>query len=229
MAPAALPLPRLPRRDAAAREQLDSVARGARPLVLARDRAVALSTSSGLTALVPGGVVVRGSVLRVAGEPGAGATTVAFELAAAFTAMGEWAAAVDCDGTTVGALAAHEAGVALERFAVVRRVPPTRWATVVAALLDGVSLVVAEVPRGVGLGDARRLVARARERESVLVAYETWVRWPAEAQFAVYAETSEWDGLGADAGFLAARRLQVRVEGRGAATRTRTGELARAV
>jgi hypothetical protein len=236
MAPAALPLPRLPRRDAAAREQLDSVARGARPLVLARDRAVALPASpegsggaaGGLAALVPGGAVVRGSVLRVAGEPGAGSTTVAFELAAAFTALGEWAAAVDCEGT-LGALAASEAGVALERFAVVRRVPPARWATVVAALLDGVSLVVAEVPRGVGLGDARRLVARARERESVLVACETRVRWPAEARFAVYAETSEWDGLGADAGFLAARRLHVRVEGRGAATRSRTGELARAV
>jgi hypothetical protein len=228
MAPAATSLPRLPRRDAAAREQLDSVARGARPLVLARDRAVALSDSSGLTALVPGGAVVRGSVLRVVGVPGAGSTTVAFELAAAFTALGEWAAAVDCDGS-LGALAAREAGVALERFAVVRRVPPARWATVVAALLDGVSLVMAEVPRGVGLGDARRLVARARERESVLVAYETRVRWPAEARYAVHAEGSEWDGLGCDAGFLATRRLHVRVEGRGVATRPRVGELARAV
>jgi hypothetical protein len=235
MAPAAVPLPPipLPRRDVAAREHLDAVARGARPLVLARDRTVALPSSAGGTAgglaeLVPDGAVVRGSVLRVAGEPGAGSTTVAFELAAAFTAMGEWAAAVDLDGT-LGALAAREAGVALERFAVVRRVPSTRWATVVAALLDGVSLVVAEVPRGVGLGDARRLVARARERESVLVAYETRIRWPAESRFVVHADGSAWDGLGRDAGFLAGRRLQVRVEGRGAATRPRVGELARAV
>src|SRR5204863_192915 len=82
---------------------------------------------------------------------------------------GEWAAAVDLDGT-LGARAAEEAGVVLERFAVVRRVPPTRWAIVVAALLDGVSLVIADVPRGVSLGDARRLIARARERDAILVA-----------------------------------------------------------
>ncbi len=57
----------------------------------------------------------------------------------------------------------------LSRFAVVRDVPGDRWATVVAALLDGVSLVVADVPRGLRAGDARRLVARARERSTVLV------------------------------------------------------------
>jgi hypothetical protein len=200
---------------------------------LARDRVVVLpATPDGavgdLAALVPGGAVERGSVLRVAGELGAGSTTVVFELAAAFTALGEWAAAVDLDGT-FGALAAGDAGVALERFAVVRRVPPARWATVVAGLLDGMSLVVAEVPRGVGLADARRLVARARERDAVLIAYETRVRWPAEARFAVLAESSAWDGLGRDAGFLTGRRLQVRVEGKGAAARPCVGELARAV
>jgi hypothetical protein len=223
MALAALPLPR---RDDEARERLDDVARAARPLVLARDRSVALGGA--LAELIPDGVVVRGSVLRVAGAPGAGSTTVAFELAAAFTSLGEWAAAVDLDGT-LGPLAAGEAGVALERFAVVRRVPPARWATVVAALLEGVSLVVAEVPRGVGLGDARRLVARARERESVLVVAETrGVVWPAGAAFGVYAAGSVWNDLGCDAGFLTDRRLQVRVEGRGAAARPRIGELARA-
>jgi hypothetical protein len=223
MALAALPLPR---RDDEAREHLDDVARAARPLVLARDRSVALGGA--LAELVPDGAVVRGSVLRVAGTPGAGSTTVAFELAAAFTALGEWAAAVDLDGT-LGPLAAGEAGVALERFAVVRRVPPARWATVVAALLEGVSLVVAEVPRGIGLGDARRLVARAREREAVLVVAETHgVVWPAGAAFGVYAAGSVWDGLGCDSGFLTDRRLQVRVVGRGAAARPRIGELARA-
>jgi hypothetical protein len=220
-------LPRhLPRRDEQARAQLEVVAQGARPLVLARDRSVTLDGA--LADLVPGGAVVRGTVLRVAGAPGAGSTTVAFELAAAFTALGEWAAAVDLDAT-LGPLAAAEAGVALERFAVVRRVPPARWATVVAALLDGVSLVLAEVPRGVRLGDARRLEARVREREAVLVAAEAnGVAWPAGAAYVVHAAASAWDGLEAGAGVLAGRRLQVRVEGRGQAARPRAGELARA-
>ena len=217
---------RIPRRDEQARAQLEVVAQGARPLVLARDRSVALDGA--LADLVPGGAVVRGSVLRVAGAPGAGSTTVAFELAAAFTALGEWAAAVDLDAT-LGPLAAAEAGVALERFAVVRRVPPARWATVVAALLDGVSLVLAEVPRGVRLGDARRLEARVREREAVLVAAEPHgVVWPAGAAYVVHAAASAWDGLEPGAGVLAGRRLQVRVEGRGQAARPRAGELARA-
>ena len=81
---------RLPRRDEQARAQLDDAARSARPLVLARDRSVALGGA--LADLVPDGTVVRGSVLRMVGAAGAGATTIAFELAAAFTALGEWAA-----------------------------------------------------------------------------------------------------------------------------------------
>ena len=171
----------------------------------------------------------RGSVLRVTGRPGAGATTVGFELAAAVTALGEWAAAVDVDAT-LGPLAAADAGVALERFAVVRRVPPARWATVVAALLDGVSLVLAEVPRGVALGDARRLEARAREREAVLVVAETrGAVWPGSAAFTLHAAGSAWDEhVRCSAAASTRRRLQVEVEGRGAAARPRIGELARA-
>ena len=216
----------LPRRDDEARARLHEVARGAAPVVLARDRAVPLAGELG--DLVPGATMARGSVLRVTGRPGAGATTVGFELAAAVTALGEWAAAVDVDAT-LGVLAAADAGVALERFAVVRRVPPARWAVVVAALLDGVSLVLAEVPRGVRLGDARRLEARVREREAVLVAAEPHgVAWPAGAAYVVHAAASAWDGLEAGAGVLAGRRLQVRVEGRGQAARPRAGELARA-
>jgi hypothetical protein len=216
----------LPRRDDEARAHLHAVAREVAPVVLARDRSVELPGALG--ELVPGGAMARGSVLRVAGRPGAGATTVGFELAAGFTALGEWAAAVELD-STLGPLAAAEVGVALERFAVVRRVPPARWATVVAALLDGVSLVLAEVPRGVALGDARRLEARARERESVLVAMETrGAVWPGGAAYTLHATASAWDGIDRDAGLLGARRLQVQVEGRGAAARPRAGELARA-
>jgi hypothetical protein len=214
----------LPRRDDAARARLHEVARGAAPVVLARDRAVPLPGALG--DLVPGASVARGSVVRVTGRPGAGATTVGFELAAAVTALGEWAAAVETDAS-FGPLAAADVGVALERFAVVRRVPPARWATVVAALLDGVSLVLAEVPRGVGLGDARRLEARARERESVLVVAETrGAVWPGSVACTLHAAGSTWDDLGA--GALEMRRVRVEAGGRGAATRPRIGELARA-
>src|SRR6476619_2950506 len=198
-----LPNHNLPRRDDEARAHLHAVARGAAPVVLARERSVPLGGELG--DLVPGATLARGSVLRVTGRPGAGATSVGFALAAAVTALGEWAAAVDVDATR-GPLAAADAGVALERFAVVRRVPPARWATVVAALLDGVSLVLADVPRGIGLGDARRLEARAREREAVLVVAETrGAVWPGGATFTVHAAGSEWDVH--DGGHLDGRRL----------------------
>jgi hypothetical protein len=219
--PAKLPA-KLPRRDDAARAHLQEVGRATRPVSLAHERVLELAPS--LASLVPRGSVARGAVVRVAGAPGAGVTRLGFELAAACTKAGEWAAAVDPTGS-LGALAAQEAGVALERFAVVRRVPPARWASVVAALLDGVTLVLADLPpEGVGIADARRLVARARERETVLVVGE---RWPADAALTLRARGSEWEVLGDAAGemhHLAERRLHVHAE---APAGAREGWLAR--
>ena len=194
----------LPRRDDEARARLAGVARAARPVVPAGERA--LPVPGELGELIP--TLRRGSVIAVSGAPGAGATSVALQLAAAATSAGEWAAAVELDAS-IGGLAAAEAGVALERFAVVRRVPPARWAAVVAALLDGIALVLAEVPPYARAGDARRLAARARERGVVLVGLGSW---PAEATLRVCAESSEWRGL-------ATRDLSVRVDGHGVPAR----------
>jgi len=202
----------------------------ARPVTLARERT--LIVPGDLGSLLPGGSLLRGSVVTVEGRPGAGVTTLALELAAAVTSVGEWAAAVDIDGT-LGGEAAAEVGVALDRFAVVRlpatsRPTSTRWAAVVAALLDGVSLVLAEVPRHARAGDARRLVARARERQAVLVAIGPDTRWPVDATLCLSAEGGAWRGLTLGAGLLSDRSRTVRVEGRGEAARSRTGVLARA-
>ncbi|MEI8002129.1 MAG: hypothetical protein WCI50_12340, partial [Actinomycetes bacterium] len=169
------PAPGLPRRDAAARAALAEAARRAQPVTGAHERR--LSVPGALGARLPGGGLRRGTTVAVGGAPGSGGTSAAFALAAAATAAGEWVAAVEL-GSSLGVLAAAEAGVDLTRFAVVRRVPPARWATVVAALLDGMGLVCAEVPSGVRAGDARRLVARARERDAVLVALEVGAAWP---------------------------------------------------
>jgi hypothetical protein len=73
MTVAVFPHDRLPRRDDEARARLHEVARGAAPVVLARDRAVPLAGVLG--DLVPGGTVARGSVLRVVGRARAGAPT----------------------------------------------------------------------------------------------------------------------------------------------------------
>ena len=141
-----------------------------------------------LGASLPAAGLQRGTVVAVEGALGSGVTSITLELAAAATRGGEWVAAIDPDGT-LGGLAAGEAGIALDRFAVVRAVPASRWATVVAALLDGVTMVVATVPRHVRAGDARRLVARARERSAVLVAVGSW---PAEAAVRLRADGLRW-------------------------------------
>ena len=208
----------VPRRDGEARAWLESIGRQAQPVTLARDRSISLPGDLG--AVVPGAALQRGATLTVAGPVGAGATSLALELAAAATAAGEWAAAVDLHGT-LGGEAACAAGGALERFAVVRQVSPDRWATVVAALLEGVTLVLAEVPRGVKIGDARRLVARARERGSVLVALETGARWTGDAQLRLHAAGGSWHGLASGAGLLTGRARSVRVDGQGEAARSR--------
>jgi RecA/RadA recombinase len=111
-----------------ARAHLADVSRRGAPLVLARERVLAVPGPLG--ALVPGGAVQRGTVTTVTGAAGAGGTSLALGLVAAATAAGEWAAAVDLPGT-LGGLAARECGVELSRFVVVRDVPGARWSTVV--------------------------------------------------------------------------------------------------
>src|SRR5581483_7612982 len=152
---------------------------------------------------------------------GSGATSLLLSLLAAGTAAGEWAAVVDGDGV-LGGLAAAEAGVALERLAVVRAVPPALYGRVVATLLDGVTVEAAVVPRGFRPADARRLEARARERAAVLVAAGAW---PGEAALRLRAEHVAWRGLGRGEGLLAERVLRVAVSGRGSAGRERIADL----
>lgn len=204
---------------AEARARLEEVARRARPVVPAAERRIPVPGPLG--ALLPHGGLQRGTVVSVDGQVGAGATSLVLELMAAVTAAGEWAATVDLD-STFGAVAAAEAGVALDRLAVIRGVEPARWAHVVATILDGVTVVAAGVPPFLRSAEARRLVARARERAAVLV---TTGPWPGEAAVRLRAEGSTWDGLGRGDGHLAGRSLRVQVTGRGAAGRGRVGEV----
>lgn len=205
----------LPRRDGEARARLRAVAARSAPVVLARDRVLRVEGPVG--AALPGHGLTRGATVAIDGPIGGGVGSVAAVLLAAATNAGEWVAVVDPDAS-FGAVAAYEAGVALERCAVVRPVPPDRWGAVVAALLDGVALVVAAVPPAAPVGEARRLVARARERAAVLVACG---RWPAEAAVRLHACGGPWSGL--DVGRLEQRPLTVEVEAKAARTVARVG------
>lgn len=160
-----------------------------------------------LRPLLPG--LRRGSSVAV--DAG---TSVVLALLAEASAGGAWSAVVGLPD--LGLRAAAEAGVALERLALVPW-PGPEWTTVVAALLDGVEVVVVAPPGPVPDRTASRLVARARQRGSVLVARG---RWPG-AELTLTAGPGEWSGLGRGHGRLRYRDLEITARGRGAAARPR--------
>lgn len=167
----------------------------------------------------------RGATVTVTGGQGLGATSLAFALVAASTRGGSWAAVVGLPAAH--APAAARLGVSLERLALVPGAASLgHWPTVVAALLDGVDVVVAAVPPGLGAPDARRLTARARERDSVLIPLlPPGASWVDGADVRLRVTAAVWDGLGDGHGFLRAREIVVAATGRGSANRERTVRL----
>lgn len=163
-----------------------------------------------LRPLLPAGGLRRGSTVAV--TPGASSLVLA--LLAQASVAGSWSAVVGMPG--LGALAAHQAGVALERLALIPH-PGPEWPTVIAALLDGVDVVVAAPPGRVTGRIASRLAARARQRGGVLVPYGHWEG----ADLTLTAGHGAWEGLGAGRGRLRRRELTVTARGRGAAGRPR--------
>jgi hypothetical protein len=88
---------------------------------------------------------------------------------------------------------------------------------VVAALLDGVDVVVAAPPGPVAASVSSRLAARARQRGSVLVPYAQW----SGADVVLESPGGSWYGLGQGRGRLLRREMVISARGRGAAARPR--------
>ena len=182
-----------------------------------------LPVHAGLAHLLPQRGLRRGSTVVVRGS-----TTVLLTLLAQATAEGSWAAVVGMPD--LGLLAAAELGVAVSRLALVPR-PGAEFPAVVAALLDGLDLVAVvaastlttqETTRTRSLTTvARRLSARARNRESVLVSFGSWPG----ADLELNCTESRWSGLGQGHGRLVDRELTVTVRGRGVASRPASGRV----
>jgi len=193
-------------------EALRRAAELARPVTLAGERS--LPVLDALAPLLPAGLR-RGVTATVEGGPGS--TLLALALGAAASAEGSWIGVVGLP--SLGLLAATEVGIAPERVLVVADPPAASIATVVAALVDSVDVVYVRAG-GVGAPDARRLVARARERECVLVPIGSG-RWPlgADVRLAVEQPEWRWDGR------LVARRVRVTASGKGVYARERRASL----
>jgi hypothetical protein len=170
-----------------------------------------------LSGLLPSRGLRRGSTVAVAtgrSALGSGGTSLLLALLAAASRSGSWCAVVGVPA--LGVLAAAESGIVLERLALVPN-PGPEWPTVVAALIDGVDVVVTAVPGPVSASIASRLVARARQRGSVLMPFGRWDG----ADVTLQVMHGRWEGLGAGRGRLRRREVTITARGRGAAARPR--------
>jgi hypothetical protein len=181
-----------------------------------------LPVAAALRSLLPGGLR-RGSTVSVSGS-----VSLLLALLGAASSEGAWCALVGFP--RISAEAAAEYGIELGRLALVPD-PGASWTTAVGALLDAVDIVAARPPggRGVAPGDIRRLAARARSKDAVLVPYlagtgGTEAGWPG-ADVRLHAHDGVWTGIGDGVGRLRARQVEVTASGRGQAARTHTVSL----
>jgi hypothetical protein len=166
-----------------------------------------------LRGLFPSGLR-RGWTLTVDGS-----SSLVLALVAETSKRQGWCAEVG--SPLLGSTAASEAGIALERFVRVAE-PGEQWPGVVASLLEAFDVVVVHPPRGrVASADMRRLSARARERDAVMIVTGAWEG----AMVGLSITGQRWHGLGNGHGYLRSREVEVRALGRGAAVRPRQARL----
>ena len=166
-----------------------------------------------LAPLLPGGGLRQGSVVTVQGS-----TALLLALLAAATRQGAWAAVIGVGD--LGILAAAEAGVVVQRLALIPQPGPDP-VPVAAALLDGVGLVALAGADRMPPTARRSLAARARQRGSVLLPLG---RWPG-AEIELDCRAEAWHGAESGHGRLRSREVVVRAVGRGTAARPRTARL----
>jgi hypothetical protein len=162
---------------------------------------VTLPVLTPFTGLLPLGGLQPGSTLGISGI---GATSLALALVAR-ASSDSWTAVAGL--SAVNLVAAHELGVATDRVVVV----PETGIDVLAAVVDAFDLVVARP--ALAARDARRLDARVRERDAVLV----YIGRTTEADVRLHSTGSSWEGIDEGHGYLRARSLTVTATGRGSA------------
>src|SRR6266511_397320 len=186
---------------------LEDLAQRVRPVTLAGEQL--LPVPRALEPLLPDRGLRRGGTVAVDGS-----LALAFALVAGASAAGSWVVAVGLPD--LGVVAAAEAGIVLERLALVPRAGAAAWGAVVAALLDAIDVVLVRPP-------ARLFAARARERRSVLLL--VGAGWPIPPDLRLAVTASQWEGLGQGDGRLEARKVEVAAAGRGAAVLERRAKL----
>jgi hypothetical protein len=171
---------------------------------LARERT--LPVADPLIPLLPAGLV-RGQAVSC---HGIAATSLALALAAEATAAGAWLAVVDVPW--LGVEAAVEVGIPLERLVRVDPGVDTNWADLTAAVLDGFEVVVTRIPRRLGAAALRRVSARVKARDAVLVVLGE--AGALAADVVMESSAPVWEGVEAGWGHLRGRKITVEASGR---------------
>ena len=161
-----------------------------------------------LVDLVPGGHLQRGSNLAI---HGVGATSFALALAGQAVRNGSFLAIVA--PPTFGLSACIDFDIPLRRVVQFSIAGPSLWPQVVAAVIEGFDLVMVADKQRVNAGQARSLVARNRERGSVLMRVGG-PAWSDAADLRFDVGDPVWSGLGAGHGHLQSRQVAVQVTGR---------------
>jgi hypothetical protein len=169
-----------------------------------------LDPGSALAPLFPNGIP-EGATCAVRGS---GTTGLALALAAEL-AGDELLAAIGIPD--LGLVAAAEAGISLERFALCPS-PGRSWPEAAALALEGCAIVLLAAPTACTTTVARRLATRAQERRALLVllhspAVPAW-SWPMSPDIVLEVSDTTWYGTAAGPGRLTERVAQVRTKGR---------------
>ncbi|MFT4596596.1 MAG: hypothetical protein ACI9TF_000842 [Paracrocinitomix sp.] len=162
-----------------------------------------------LAAMVPSGALQRGSTLSV---HGVGATSFALALAGQAVREGSFMAVIA--SPSFGLAACLDFDIPLRR--IVQFVLPSNtenWAQAVAAVVEGFDVVMLADEHRASNSQARQLLARNRERGSILIRVGG-PAWPDAADLRFDVGSPEWSGLGQGHGHLLARKVAVQVAGR---------------
>lgn len=163
-----------------------------------------LPVHQSLAGLIGGGLV-PGGVYSISPS-----LTLALGLATEAVAESGWCAAVGFPNLGIEAVA--ECGISLDRFVSIPT-PKEHWATVVGAVCDGFTVVIARSPASVPAATASRIAAVARRAGAVLIVLGEWPGATARLDIDGVRNL----GIGDGHGLLTGRDITVRAVNRGIA------------
>src|SRR5690625_4218349 len=143
----------------------------------------------------------RGSIIGVTGS-----TSLLLALLSAAAGEDSWVAVIG--KPALGLAALKQFGLSLERMVLVPA-PGSHAAGALAALIDGFDVVVVGDAVGLGAGQRRSLLGRARRWRTTLFT----PAWP-EAPLRLAARPGAWEGAGRGGGYVRTQRIAVRQAGR---------------